>query len=178
MPPSSTSTEQTGWLLPLVNDLVAQIFIGEQSRLGRTEVGLVNENHKLGGPADSFQYQGHLIRKPETTAVIAGQHSKLHPTLYAAAEKHIKDLTQIELDKRWVAQALVLLLRSCSSIQDIFDALPNSLHQTLVAVRPNAKGLERTRQDAWTIQDNPRALAQYSKLREKMEFYNISRLVY
>lgn len=177
-PLPSSSTAQSGWLFPLVNDLVEQIFIGEKKRLSRVEIALIDENHRLGGPADWFQYQNKVIHKPETKCVIKGQVNRLHASLYPAMGEHSKDLNQVELDKNWVRQALVLLLRDCTSLQDLVDALPNSLHATLAAVRPGAKHLKRIREETWSIQDNPRALAQYNKLREKMEFYNITALVY
>ena len=176
--PPLSKPQDAGWLFPLVNDLIAQIFIGESRRLSRTEVGLIEENHRLGGSADWFQYQGRIIRKPEITHRIKGQTPRLHTTLFAAAEEHVQDLSQIDNEKSWVRQALVLLLRDCSSLQDIVDALPNSLHASLGAVREGAKHLKRSREEAWSLQGNPRALAQYNKLREKMEFYNISCLVY
>lgn len=175
---STPSNAQTGWLFPLVTDMINQIFVGETKRLSRVETALVEENHRLGGPTDWFQFQGRVYSKGKTTHRIAGQAPQLDPTLYLAATEHSKDLAQIEIDKRWVQQALVLLLRDCSSLQDLVDALPNSLHATLAAVREGARGLTRTREEAWSIKDNPRALSQYEKLREKMEYYNISVLVY
>lgn len=175
---ASTSTQQTGWLFPLVKDLVDQIFVGESRRLSATVTGLIAENHKLGGAGDWFQYQGRLFRNDEITHHVAGQQGRLHTSLFASVDEHMKDLNQIELDKRWVHQALVILLRDCSSLQDIVDALPNSLHSALAACREGAKTLKRSREEAWSLQDNPRALSQYNKLRDKMEFYNIARLVY
>lgn len=178
MSPPLSTPEQAGWLFPLVNDLVNQVFIGEKKRLSRVEHSLVDENHKLGGSADWFQYQGRVIHKGETKCVIANQTNRLHASLFPAMTLHFKDLTQVEQDKSFVRQALVLLLRDCLSLQDIVDALPNSLHPTLAAVRPGAKGIQRSREETWSIRNNPRALNQYNKLREKMEFYNITALVY
>ena len=175
---TTPSNAQTGWLFPLVTDMINQIFVGEARRLSRLEASLVEENSRLGSQADWFQFQGRVYSKGPATHRIAGQSPRLDPKLYAAASEHAKDLAQIETDKRWVQQALVLLLRDCTSLQDLVDALPNSLHATLAAVREGAKGLKRSREEAWSLRDNPRAMAQYEKLREKMEFYNISNLVY
>lgn len=173
-----SNSQQAGWLFPLVNDLVTAIFIGEARRISRIEHDLINENHKLGGSSDWFQYQGTVIHKAETKCVVQNQTNRLHTSLFPAMALHFKELNQIKLDKAWVRQALVLLLRNCNSIQDIVDALPNSLHPTLVTVRPASKGFQRIKEETWSIKDNPRALSQYNKLREKMEFYNITTLVY
>jgi hypothetical protein len=54
------------------------------------------------------------------------------------------------------------------------DALPNALKEFI----PGAQRLERTRPEAFTLQDNPRAYSQYMKLREKIEFYIATRLLY
>ena len=175
---ASPSNRDTGWLFPLVTDLVNQIFAGETRRLAQLQKALVAENHKLGGPASWFQYQGRLFCSGENVAAIKGQQGRLDASLFLAADELAQDMSQIESDRRWVQQALVLLLRDCSSLQDIVDALPNSIHGALTACREGAKGLTRTRDEAWSLQDNPRALSQYNKLKDKMEFYNIARLVY
>jgi len=80
----------------------------------------------------------------------------------------------MQADKERIRQALTLVLRDCRSFQDMRDALPNALKDFI----PGSNRLERTRPEAYTLEDNPRAHAQYMKLREKIEFYIAARLLY
>lgn len=166
------------WLATLVQTLTKEIFKAEDRRLQKEALGFVTKNAKLGGPRDGFFFQGVLFSDLDPRVRAKGDKGNLHASLVPSIETHSLDRKTIEFDKMRVSQALTVILRDCRTPQDVFDAVPNALHETLRQVMPGSAQLTRTRQEAWTVLDNPRAFQQYQKLRDKLEFYNIAKLLY
>lgn len=162
------------WHYDIITGLTEYIFAAEKKRLLRREVELVEENKKLSGPMDGFFYKGVLYSDLDHSIRARGKKGNLHPSLYEAVEAHYKDERETAFDKDRVRQALALLLKECRSLQDIRDALPNSLQDVIPGVREK----QRTRPEAYTVVNNPRHYKQYLKLREKIEFYNAAKLLY
>ena len=100
--------------------------------------------------------------------------TRLHSELADEMNDLLEERKTISFDKDRVRQALFLVLRDCVSWQDIRDALPNGLK----ALIPECANLERTRKEAFTIDGNARAHSQYMHLRDKIEFYTVSQLLY
>jgi hypothetical protein len=103
-----------------------------------------------------------------------GNYSRLDPSLCDEMDAIVKERETVIRDKDRVKQALSMVLRDCYSRQDMRDALPNGL----AAIIPACQGLERQRPEAFTLADNERSYKQYMNLREKIEFYVASRLLY
>mgnify|MGYP003456900741 FL=1 len=86
----------------------------------------------------------------------------------------MKDKREVEFDRLRVKQALAILLKGCRTAQDLRDALPNQLAEMIDQIKPIA----RSRPEGFTIMDDPRKYKQYQMLREKIEFYTVTRLLY
>jgi hypothetical protein len=168
----------SNWLSNLVRELTLEIFRSEERRLAKREISFVVENASLGGPTDGFYFQGRLFSDLAPHLRAKGQKGNLHSSLVPAVDEYLQDQKTTLFDKGRVQQALVVILKNCKSAQDVFDAVPNTLHEAVRSLLPAAKHLTRTREEAWTVLDNPRAYQQYLKLREKIEFYNIAKLLY
>lgn len=164
---------------PLIQKLTDEIFSPETRRLAAKIRVIVQENRRLGGHSEGFYFSGQVFSDIEPKLRVKGALGNPHPEIIDMARQYIIDYKEVSFDRERVKQALTLLLIPCRrSHQDIFDALPNLLHDALKSIDPSFQGLSRKRPEAWSIEGNPRALSQYNKLREKVEFYNISKLIY
>lgn len=165
---------QSTWLTDVINLLEGHIFSSELKRLRKNEIELVHRNQKLSGRMDGFWYKGALYSDLDPMLKQRGTKGSLHPSLLEAVENHFRDEAEVSFDRVRVKQALALILRDCRTFQDIRDALPNSLKDVI----PMVAKLERTREEAYTVKNDPRAYKQYLKLRDKIEFYNAAKLLY
>ena len=98
----------------------------------------------------------------------------LHQSLVPEMRAILEERQTLERERLQVGQAFTLVLRGCHSFQDIRDALPNGMHELI----EGCKMLPRTREEGFTLADNERAQRQYQKLRDKVEFYMASKLLY
>lgn len=161
-------------LKEICDSLTKAIFEHEYNRLKDAEIKFVKENHSLGGSSDGFRYQGAIFTNLEPKLISKGNFSSLNPKMIPAVELHMKDFHTINFDRMRVHQALALLLRDAKSQQDIRDTLP----ECAVDVLRMGKDCPRTRPEAYTLVDNPRSFKQYVELREKIEFYLASKMLY
>ena len=159
----------------LITALVKALFEAEDQRLYRQELELVSENRKVSAEYyDGFFFQGHYYTDLDRKLASKGVKSGLHSSLVPSMEQHIKDKKEVEFDRLRIRQALALSLNGISNNQDLRDALPNQLAEMIDQI----KALPRHRPEAYTLMDDPRKFQQYQKLREKIEFYAVARLLY
>lgn len=164
-----------GQINQIITALIVALFRAEEKRLRKRELDLVSENRKAsGGQTDGFFYQGLFYTDVDHSGVKLGVKASLHPSLVPSMASHVKDRETIEFDKRRVKQALALILRDCKTTEDLRDALPNQLAEMIDQV----KGLPRTRPEGFTVLSDPRKYKQYQSLREKIEFYTVTKLLY
>ena len=175
---NSKPASKGDWLYRLIMGLGAHLFAAENRRLTRREQEFICENARLGGSKDGFLYHGQFFSGLDAKIRSKGEKGSLHPSLSDEVEAHIRDRKNVQFERALVKQTLVILLQNCRTGQDVYDALPNALHEALFVLVPEYRGLSRTRPEAWTIEDNERAKRQYAKLREKIEFYSVSKLLY
>lgn len=97
-------------------------------------------------------------------------HSNLNPTI----EAYLADERLVEDDKAMIRQGLSLLLDPCKDMQEVRDALP----ECLVDFLPELKEFERMSSELFTIEDNPRALKNFNKIRPKIDSYAVARLMF
>jgi hypothetical protein len=162
----------------LVNALTEEIFASEYRRLQKRSIMLVKENTQLGGKPDGFFYRSKLFSDLDPRLRFKGDKGNPHKSLIPALENYLADQASVDFDKIRVHQALVVILKPCKSNQDVIDAVPNTLHEVLGKISPEYSKLSRSRQEAWSVLDNPQNYHQYMKLREKIEFYNTAKLLY
>jgi hypothetical protein len=158
--------------------LLKSLFKAEERRLNSIIVSL-NARHKelYGINLDGFIYRGEkFIPKLETITIAGkGQPTKvLHHALNDDMEEFLRDLTNVKTHENSIKQVLFGLLVPCKSPQDMRDALP----ECLVGLIPELQAIPRTREPAYTIAHDERAVRQYEKALPKIEMYSISRLLY
>lgn len=102
------------------------------------------------------------------------QKKVLHPDLYASGMEYVQDEKQTAQEFQQLWWRLSLLLKDSKSIQDIRDALPD----TIVALFPELSALPRQRKEAWSFEDKPLQMVSYPKLAELLDFYVANRLIY
>lgn len=159
----------------LIKTICAQLFVAEERRLERVKEELIRSNKELfpARPHDGFTYQG----KPYFPANLTrGTRVRvpLHNNLVERADAYLRDMEQVWTDRHLISQILASVLRPCETLQDVRDALPNCLVDTVEEV----KKLSRMRDEAYTIQNDPRTVRQFAKILPRMEFYSTARLLY
>ena len=166
---------QAGQINQIIDALIVVLFKAENSRLKKRELEMVSENRKISAEHyDGFFYQGQYYTDLDRALASKGLKSGLHPSLVPQMERHMKDKREVEFDRLRVKQALAILLKGCRTAQDLRDALPNQLADMIDQIKPIA----RSRPEGFTIMDDPRKYKQYQMLREKIEFYTVTRLLY
>lgn len=158
----------------LINEIVKVIFEHEFRRLKQTEVRLIKENQELGGSGDGFRYQGAVYTNLQTNLISRGQFKPPMASMIPALAEFAEDSKTIVFDEYRTKQAMVLVLSGTKYRQDVRDALP----ECLVTFLPFLKDCSRTRPEAYTLADKPRLYNQYFELRDKIEFYLASKMLY
>lgn len=157
-----------------ITAIIKFLFDREEANLAQREVAVMNKHAIDGGSKDGFRYMGKIYTQLNRQSRVRGTFDRLHPSLVPEMGAIQTDRKIVEADKDRIKQALALVLRDTRSHQDMRDALPNCLKDLI----PECQRLERTREEAYTLRDNPRAYSQYMMLRDKIEFYVASRLLY
>lgn len=166
---------QAGQISKMINGLANQLFISEFKRIKKQELLIVTENRKLSdNKFDGFFYQGTFYTDLDKSIAHKGIKSGLSSSLVPKMEALVQDRKVVEFDQARVKQALLLILKPCRTAQDIRDALPNQLAEMV----DQFKGMRRERPEGFTVMDDPRKLQQYEMLREKIEFYSVTKLFY
>jgi hypothetical protein len=157
-----------------VNILLKALFEREEVFLQKRQRSMIDLYAQKGGKPDGFRHMGIIYSLLQAGDKARGTYGCLPVEMIPEMDQILAEQATLALDKDRIRQALTLVLRSCHTFQDMRDALPNALKEFI----PGAQRLERTRPEAFTLQDNPRAYSQYMKLREKIEFYIATRLLY
>lgn len=152
----------------LIPEIIKHVFGAEREQLRKQELELINENNKaLAVFRNGFRFNGHLFTQLEGKYIRDGEYSHIHPVMRDRAQAYLDETKQLNFDVERTTQALAVLLRDCKTHQDIRDALPDSLKDCL----PGITDLPRTRDEAFTLHNNPRLSRQYKKARERIDFY-------
>lgn len=165
---------QSNQLFKTVTSLLNVLFEREEANLVKREQAIVAKNTQLGGSSDGFRHHGLIYTGLAGGMRSRGNYTRLNPELVPEMSALLTDRKIIEADKERIRQALSLVLRDCENLQDVRDALPNGVREFI----PGCERLERTRPEAFTLAVNKRSYTQYMALREKIEFYVATRLLY
>lgn len=166
---------QPGQINKVIDALIIELMKPESTRLKKRELELVRENRKVSsGNFDGFFYQGKYYTDLDKSVASKGIKSGLHSSLVQSMEVFVSDEKIVKNDQHRMKQALALVLKDCRTAQDLRDALPNQLAEMIDQI----KDLPRQRPEGFTLMADPRKLQQYQTLREKIEFYTATRLLY
>lgn len=165
---------------PIINQIIKTLFASEDRRLSSWIDRMCRRNREAyrdtlpnANQLQGFIFNGVFYRPSDVQGPISGRKA-LHASLWSEMETLEKDKKIVATERDFVRQTLYALLDPCSTDQDIRDALPECLVDTL----PQLKRLERTRQPAFTIEGNARAVRQYEKMLPKIEVYAAARMIY
>lgn len=161
------------------SDIVKHLFLAELTRLDDVLNKLIDQNDHIHGiPVSAgFLYQGeYYLRSNASTAPTFGERLLLNPELWGKMNKYLEASSRLIMEVHLVNQAVFRLVRGCMSYQDVRDALPECL--VVQDQTGRYKGLERTREPAWTIAGDDRALAQYNKILPSIEYYAAAHLIF
>ncbi len=157
----------------IITFLDAQLFKKEETNFKRATLEIVNKNAVLNKKApDGFIYMGQHYTNL-APGLGKGQRGGLDMSLWEPMDILIKDWEQVSLDRSRIRQALALVLQHTGNWQDVRDAIHNGLAELMDDTRP----LARTREEAYTIKDQPTMYNNYIRLRPKIEYYLAMRLL-
>lgn len=158
----------------LITHLLKALFEKEGKFLAKRQLDMVSRNTALGGTPDGFKHLGAIYSHLEGHARSRGKFELIHKSLSAEMDSLLSEVKSLAFEKDRSSQALALVLRDCRDWQEVRDALPNSLRIYV----PECVHMERTKEEAFTLLDNPRAYEQYMRLRDKLNFYAAAQLLY
>jgi hypothetical protein len=156
-----------------MNEIVGALLMKDLQALRNRELEIIRLNESYTqGIYDGFRYHGKVYTNVAGNGRGLGKFAQLHSDLVPMMDQILKDRIATESDRQWIRQCLGIVLQGCHNDQDIRDALPNFLKDIA-----GVSHLQRTREEAWTLDKNPKLKEQYMSHREKMGFYIDARLL-
>lgn len=157
-----------------ITTILAALFEHEEKHLRNRSDAILERHIAKGGSKDGFRHMGMIVTKLTGSSLPRGTFDRLHESLMPEMDTLRTEKKQLETDKALIQQTLALVLKDAHTPQDIRDALPNCVQDII----PICRGLQRSRPEGYTLLDNPRALSQYMRTRDRIEFHIGTRLLY
>ena len=157
----------------ICTEVLEELFKPEMGRLERKLSKLLVEAAGSAVTNTAIHYKGRSHFVDGSTAYHGAHVRELPANQIPAMEAYLAEVKQVELDKNMVRQVLAALLFNCEGAQDVRDALPDCAMPALIASE-----LQRTRPEAWSVQNTPSLLRQYMKYRDLLYQYAATRLLY
>lgn len=161
------------------SEIVKHLFFAELTRLDDVLNKLIDQNDRIHGIDISagFMYQGeYYLRSNASRAPTYGERLMLNPELWEKMNNYLKAASRLVMEVHLVNQTVFRLVRGCMTYQDVRDALPECL--VVQDQSGRYKGLGRTREAAWTLDGDKRALEQYEKILPSIEYYAAAHLIF
>lgn len=159
----------------VIDHIITVLFEPDRRRIEAWIDRMIAKNEEAMGKTNvhCFIYNGDFYRQSNVRGFIQYRPA-LEYALWPEMDKLVADQRQVENDKAFCKQALVMLLEPCGTIQEIRDALPDCVAE----VMPQLQGLERRYAPLWSISGNPRAQRQVAKIMPKLEMYSVTRMMF
>lgn len=161
------------------SDIVKHLFLAELTRLDGVLNRIIDKNDRINGIDISagFMHQGEYYQRSNATrAPTYGERIPLNPDLWGEMDKYLRASSRLIMEVHLVNQTVYRLVRGCMSYQDVRDALPECL--VVQDQTGNYKGLQRSREAAWTLKGDAMALSQYEKVLPSIEYYAAAHLIF
>lgn len=159
----------------ICNNLLKALFEPEDRRLDLCVQSLDSANREIRKHAKwGFMHMGQVFIPNNAPYKREGSYPPLDFSLSRQGNAFLKDVAQVSNDSQAIKQMMVLLLKPCTSLQEMRDALP----ETLTSMVPEFRGLTRLNDVAFTIRDDVRAMRQFNKLLDKIDFYVATQFIY
>lgn len=168
-------TKQPITLFDVQSLLVRSLTSAEETAILRDGLALVQQHNTLSptSPVDVLSHQGESFAGPTTGLGLRPLIGPPHPTLVEQLDLLVQRKKTLAHDRKRIMNILGLMSRHARSLQDFRDLLPEICSSLL----PELSQFQRTREEAYSIQGNERALRDYHTLRGLIEFYAASRLI-
>lgn len=159
----------------IVTELLKKLFAPEKDALQPRILEIINKNAALIGnaAANGFRYKGEVYSNLSIGTRL-GNNSNLHASLYNEMDLLLVEKKELDYDKARIKAGLIILLQTAYTDQDYRDALPNCLTSMIDRFR----NLPRTREEAYTLKDDPQKMNQYRKVAPLIEYHSASRFLY
>lgn len=155
----------------LMNDLLGP----EYRRFSNWIDQLCKRNQEARGDVSTgFLYEGRYYKPSNVHVTPEVKKYPLHVSLQSEMDVLIRDRAVIDIDSSLIKQSFFKLLYPCTDGQQLRDALP----EMVVPLVPYLQQYKRENLEAWTIQDDPRAMKQYNKVLSRIEMYVAARMIY
>lgn len=159
----------------VITEILKSLFASEKNALQPRILEIINKNATLMGSvgANGFRYKGETYSNL-AHATRLGNNTNLHHDLYNEMDLLLVEKKELDYDKARVKAGLIILLQTAYTDQDYRDALPNCLTSMIERFR----NLPRTREEAYTLKDDPVRMNQYKKVAPIIEYHSASRFLY
>lgn len=159
----------------VIDEIVKTLFAADERRVTAWIDRMIGKNEECLGKSNvhCFIYNGDFYRQSNVRGHIQYRPA-LDYSLWDEMDKLVADQKAVDNDRAMVRQALVMLIEPCRTAQEVRDALPDCIAETM----PQLQGLERRYQPLWTIATNPRAQRQIAKIMPKLELYSVARMIF
>lgn len=151
----------------LITTILDILFSSEEKRLDKWVKELNQKNSDLNGR----QLSGFWLRGRQFIALngLIKEVTHLKFELMDEGGKFYGEYTTVIQDKLRIRQVLAKLLIDLTSVQDMRDALP----ETIIRMIPELSRLKRQKPEAFSIKDNPQDLKAYKDILPKIEYYSV-----
>lgn len=162
--------------LEFIGLLMEKLFEAEERRIDQAIEELDRQNREARGHKTyGFIHQGRVFC-PKNSPYQADHRNResLAFSLHKQGNLLVKDMRAVSDDKQMIDQLVYLLIKDCESVQSLRDTLP----ETLVSLSDELYQYPRTNQEGYTLIGDERATRQFQKLKQKIDFYSATRLIY
>lgn len=137
-------------------------------------IDLIERNHALGKPDHGFLLGGQFHTDLQGTQARGISKEQIHDSLRDEGMTYLAALTSLSNDYKRIGQALSLLLGPSTSDQDLRDALPDMLKDTLP---PSSRNLPRLKEPLWSLRNSVMQMNQYKVIEPLLFQYYTHRIL-
>lgn len=158
-----------------LDGMLDKLFEPEGRRLDALVAELDAANREIRGhTVMGFMHNGQVYVPRVAKTRQTGGYPALSFSLTNRAAAWNADMKQVGEDKQFIKQVLWLVTKDCQTLQDVRDALPESI----VNLATGMENMPRTNEDGYTVKHDDRLYGQYLKIRDKIDVYWACSMVY
>ncbi len=157
----------------IITDIVSALMTVDKNRLDRMCAEIVEDHVKL-TKTDGFYHNGRVFTNMTGVAFKALQKQPIHPSLKLRIIEYTKQCREFDSDTAKISQGFAVLIRDCTTIQGVRNALPDVILPCMTD--PRFKQVERTMPEGFTLTSKLHQ-GQFEKTMDRVYFYLGSRLM-
>lgn len=158
----------------IVAFITEALATSEAKHLNGLESELVKEQQEYYPHDQGYMLNGHYFSGSNSYVNKAPRHS-LHQNLTTKGYKLLDAYNRLKDDKKYFIQAFSVLFRECKTMQDMRDAVPESL---LVVCPETFQKMKRQREEGWTMRNTDVGIDKFEKLKKKIYSYLANRMLF